>query len=184
LNDATYNSTCERIQKLIDRIQLELGLNSYSLNVRYVRDAAPDGPRGGQVTMEVTSSWEYCDIHIIVYVQACHDYTDDKLELIIWHEFMHVMISPLRITEGSHDNHQLTDAVDVLEERVCTDLAKALRWTARERVQEVEIQKSAEIMKMVKDFNRETKLLNLRIKELEALVPATVNEVEVVTTSN
>lgn len=125
MNDETFALTKNRIDQLIERIRYELGLNTYILNVCYERTAVC-GTNNGQVVMDVSSSWEYREITITVYMEACVDLPDDRLETVVWHEFMHVMVQPMRAEEPSE--HQR-----IMEERVCTDLAQAFFFTVKER---------------------------------------------------
>lgn len=76
--------------------------------------------------MEVSSAWEYRDISLYVYCDVIRDFSDEKIELVLWHEFMHVLVSPMR-------PRNQTDLEHDIEERVCSDLATAFFLTVKER---------------------------------------------------
>lgn len=116
---------------MAERIRYELGLNTWTFTIGFDRSGGPEIGEGRAVAMEINSSWEYRDIALMVYCASIADFSDERLETTIRHEFMHAMVSPMRREEPNEYERKL-------EEQVCTDLAQAITFTVKQRLQDYE----------------------------------------------
>lgn len=99
-----------------------LGLAWWDLTINYYDDPAEivrifrDGD-DGLVAACVTANWMYAEASIDVNAPLVESMDADKIERVVVHELMHILVNELREGELHH------------EERVVTGLTKAIFWT-------------------------------------------------------
>lgn len=135
---------------MIDQIREELGFNAWVVQVAYHRGTGPAGDDGGTVAMEISHSWEYRELSIDVYCGTIEGIDNDRLEMVIWHEFMHPMVAKLRPRNRS-------EQMRLLEESVCTDLAYAFYFTNKARRQRWADERKLEEKRLIKEAKRQSK---------------------------
>lgn len=129
MTDGEYREQLKRIARLAQPWIDCLGLNWWHLNFEYARDLAefqtPDHPDVGQSTVAYTCvNFEYLDARIVFNVSALPYLEDHRLEEIILHEFMHVLLAETRYGTTCDCPFDIKR-----EERVATQLARAFLWT-------------------------------------------------------
>lgn len=99
-----------------------LGLNWWDVEVHFYDDPGEivrlfrQMDNGDVVPAFVDANWMYADAKISVNLPAFEDCEPDKIERIVVHELMHILVNEMREGELHH------------EERVVTQLTKALFW--------------------------------------------------------
>lgn len=99
-----------------------LGLAWWSIEVHYYDDPGEivrlfrQIDSGGVVPAFVDANWMYAEAKISINLPAFDDMTPEKIERIVVHELMHILVNEMREGELHH------------EERVVTQLTKAIFW--------------------------------------------------------
>lgn len=128
MNDREYRRQKRRVERVFDRWRAPLGLGWWRVGLVWSRErdrVRPDtdvAANGVEVTAaRTTVSWPYREATIEFFLPALEDVSDERLEYIVVHECMHILVNEMRWVDGGADNIEH-------EERVVTDLAKAFRW--------------------------------------------------------
>ena len=131
-----------RVFILIARWIRPTGLGWWKINVSYFDGPWDKTPLRGLgpnhvCLMDVDVDWRYMQATIRVDCAACADLKDDELEYAFVHELMHIFVREMRpaFDRESEVQRIVADESQEHEERVCTQLAKAMIWT-REHAQD------------------------------------------------
>lgn len=112
-----------RVKKLADKWIKPIGLGWWTIHINYYDDIADTNVSDGvsSVGMDVVPNWKYMEATIRVNLTNVDKLDDDTLEYMFVHELMHIFVNEMREYQNSENpiNH---------EERVCTQLAKAMLW--------------------------------------------------------
>lgn len=118
MTDPEFEAASERVNGILDRWIALLALGHWTINRDLRRQDKPDFRDDGS-SSEVARchvNWQYEDATITVWLPEAHEYTDERLEWVMVHELMHIVLNEMR-----------EDRKNILhEERVATVLAKAL----------------------------------------------------------
>lgn len=117
MTDAEFEAEHDRIDSLIKFWQDALRLWDYRINVDYHR-VRPDSLNSDFVA-DVETRWEYQTATIRFNMPAVIGLSDDDLCICVAHEFMHILLRPLKPDPQEHWHHNL-------EELTCERLARAL----------------------------------------------------------
>lgn len=110
------------IKKCFDRWTYRLGLRWWEVNITYYSEPDEIVHRfrtdGDKVCVAFTDvDWIYSRAYIHVNLPRLMDQDEGEIERIVVHELMHVLVNEMREDEMHH------------EERVVTQLTKAIFWT-------------------------------------------------------
>ena len=134
MTDAEYKAAKKRVQAVADRWRTVLGLGWWRITFVWSRtEKATDEERHGRdfnCIADTSVKWQYLDATITFYLPMVTGVSDDHLDYIVRHEFMHVLVREMR-----WQDHGDADNLDH-EERVATTLAKAFAWTREAGVRE------------------------------------------------
>ena len=119
MNDLEYEETKARVMEVFERWRYALGLNMWLLHMEWSRTEKRSGA-AGWVAGEATADWRYQEATIEWYLPVVMDMDAERLEYVVLHELGHVLLHEMRESggEGGIDH----------EERVVTQVAKALQW--------------------------------------------------------
>ena len=127
MTDAEYEVARDRIEALRTKWSKTLGLHRWAVDYEYCREGLPtksDDAKDNYVsTATATVRWQYHDATIRFNVPELAECSDTKIERIVIHEMMHVLVNEMRDTSDDWLKH---------EERVCTMLTDAILWTRDE----------------------------------------------------
>jgi hypothetical protein len=111
------------IMRVIDRWLTPLGLRWWEVNIVWVDkaqeivDTFEVMSNGDIVAAKVHADWKYGVAHVYINLPAFKELKRWKVERIIVHELVHILVNEMREEGIDH------------EERVVTGLAKAFIWT-------------------------------------------------------
>lgn len=124
LNDKTFDQTCDRIQSAFYGLIAALGLDRVDWDLHYIREreiSCGDGHSGHDaVEAEIFPRWAYGAATVRFYVWTFVDKTEDQVADVLLHELVHYWIHPI-------SRYGTSPEYDNLEERVCTDIARAIK---------------------------------------------------------
>lgn len=126
MTDAEYEALMARIIALKDKWHYALGLGHWRVTYEYDRAGDEfDDARGGRrnVAGICKVDWQYAQAKITFNMDALNGCDDDTLEETFVHECMHILVNEMR---GKPNVCQPS------EERVCSMLERAFRWTWEE----------------------------------------------------
>ncbi|MFA6046656.1 MAG: hypothetical protein WC718_16850 [Phycisphaerales bacterium] len=122
MNDAEYAAQKARVQKLIDKWLLPLGLKYWNVTVDFDRTEYvgrdDDEAANWKQVAKCAVRWQYFQAHMTWRLLVTKDASDEELERYFLHECMHVFLHEMR-----EDDPELAH-----EERVASMLANAFWW--------------------------------------------------------
>lgn len=121
MDNALYHAASDRIEAAVDRWRGLLGMHGWRIN-RSFHDGQYVMP-DGRVSIAPASShvkWEYLYAHLDFNVEEMAGMDDARVEEIVVHELMHVMVNEMR--DLCAEEHPI---LIKHEERVCETLAQA-----------------------------------------------------------
>lgn len=93
-------------------------------------------------------NWEYSTSVLQVYAASLRDVDDEELSFILLHEIMHYMVHPIsRYGQGNHES-------DILEEKVCTEVALMVISAMEQSVKEVGNHWRSEVKKLQRELKK------------------------------
>lgn len=107
-----------------------LGLAWWEIQIAYYDDPGEivrqfrQADNGDVVAAFVDANWMYAEATICINLPLFAEMTDEKIERIVVHELMHILVNEMREGEIHH------------EERVVTQLTKAIFWTVKAHEEE------------------------------------------------
>ena len=122
-------ATVKRIERITKRLERELGLIGWLL-IKHVFDPGYDGDtaleQNGTLSVYKTSAittaqWQYRFATIRWFLPTCSQQSDDMIELIAIHEYIHAVLAPLT---AQHHKSMNSD----LEEFVTESLARMIGY--------------------------------------------------------
>ena len=130
MNDQDFEQTRDRIRQVFRSLRDALNLDQVNWDEDYVRERDACHDDGTATLAEIFPNWQYGTATIRFFVPMFVDKDDDEIADIILHEFGHFWLNPVSRYGSSKE-------YDLLEERVCTEIARAIKTaisTAGERV--------------------------------------------------
>jgi hypothetical protein len=108
-----------RVRRIFDSLCSALALDHVSFRTSFVmeRDDLHDGAR---TLAEIHPDWCYETATLIVYVPMFVDMDDDEIAGVLIHEMGHYWLNPISRYGSSKE-------YDQLEEKVCTEIARAIK---------------------------------------------------------
>ena len=115
MTDKEYNTQIKRLKKVLVKWSKLLGLDRTDIVAHFERER--DDEDKFMAAIVTDSSWQYrrAVIHYFMPIIAACD--DEELEVIVIHEYMHVIVAQMRGSDRDED-----------EEYVVTTLANAFRY--------------------------------------------------------
>lgn len=112
----------DQLKAAFDKWIKALGLAWWDIDIHYYDDPGEvvrlfaNGTNDSVIAAFVDANWMYGTAVISVNLTAFTDMTPEKIDRIVVHELMHILVNEMRESELHH------------EERVVTGLTKALFW--------------------------------------------------------
>lgn len=150
MNDKSYKRTVERIQRIFFKITSALNLSQVEWELVFIRERSECHEDGGTTVAEIFPNWQYGAATVKFYIWMFEDRDDDEAADVIIHELVHYWLNPISRYGSSKE-------YDILEEKVCTDVARAIRTAISSAGKEVG-----------DHWKLETKRLQREIKKLQA----------------
>lgn len=117
MDDKEYKTQKARVERLINTLQGQLGMNWWAITHEFIRLREEDEPN----TVAMTSTlWEYRSAHVKWFMPSVQEQSDDELREVFIHEMSHILVGP------TQDN--TTDHARQMTEFAVTNVAKALCW--------------------------------------------------------
>lgn len=122
MDDREYKKQQVRTTKLFQKWKPLLGLETWCINVRYVRDPSEfthedDVYASQSVLMDCEAHWEYKQAFIRVNTRIASLNDDESIEDAVIHELLHCIVSEMRDWSKENTKH---------EERVVSELSGAM----------------------------------------------------------
>ncbi len=119
----------DEIKRLIKKWVEPLGLKWWHINVQWETDKVEGTVPGYTTCFRVQATWKYLDAMIHVYLPACINIPDDRLEWHVVHELVHILLNEMAFWRDDILDHGLNEGVlGQHEERVATTIANAALW--------------------------------------------------------
>jgi len=124
MDDAEAERQQARIDAFAEHWVHVLGLAHWRIRFIYEREYILDDDKNpdDKALARCTAAWEYMDALIVWNLTLVKTTPDDQLEMIVCHEFMHIMLSEMS------RRRKRTEAERLHEEHTATLLAKAFIW--------------------------------------------------------
>jgi hypothetical protein len=120
VNDKEFEHQKQRLLVLIQRWVGPLGLGWWDIVFDYERGSFDvDGELAPESAAKCRANWRYGHAHITFNMPCIAEQSDDQLERILVHEFMHIFLHETRENDDDWLDH---------EERVASTLTKAFLW--------------------------------------------------------
>ncbi len=113
-----FKAQVKRIKAIFEKWMAPLGLKWFLVDVLYY-DRGDEFPKDSTVMARVVADWRYMTAQVQVNVPLAAAYNDERLERMVVHELIHIIIQEMQDTPG--------DQAHV--ERVAEMLTNAFRWT-------------------------------------------------------
>lgn len=125
-----------------------MNLQHVRVRIHFERDAPPCHADGTSPVAEMHPNWEYSAATIVVYTASMAELDDDDIATVLIHELVHYFLHPIsRFGENNRD-------YDTLEEKVCTDLALAIRSAIAAAGEEVASHYRTEIKRLERELKK------------------------------
>ena len=125
MNDAEYEEQIKRVQRYLYKWQW-LVEDEWWLKYVYDRERAKGDGDDENTGARVTTSWEYREALIRLFLPSTAEMEDEELERIIVHEFAHIIVCEMRLKGAKED-----DPAGFHNEHVCSTLAWILLRMAK-----------------------------------------------------
>jgi hypothetical protein len=144
MDDLTFNLVSDEVDDLVERLRQLLGLGNVTLYVRFNKENI-DAKDQSCTAAQIEPHWQYGFANLTICVPCMADKgMDERAETII-HEFIHYFISPISRYDIGNDQEKF------LEEKICTDLAHAIKGAMEGAAQEVGDHHKLEIKRLEKE---------------------------------
>ena len=121
MNDAEYEEQKERARRYLHKWQWLVD-SEWWLKYVYDRERAKEeGDDDENTGARVTTSWEYREALIRLFLPSTAEMEDDELERLIVHEYAHIMVCEMRLKGAKED-----DPDGFHNEHVCSTIARVL----------------------------------------------------------
>ena len=113
------NITIDRIQSATSRLETELGLSGF-LEIEHIFDPGVDSETNTPPYAMTSPNWHYRSGLIRWYLQPVCLLTDDELEQVIIHEYVHILVHPITQLISSDDlTHREEYSVESIARAIC-----------------------------------------------------------------
>ena len=112
MNDAAYEATKLRVEQMCDKWYTALGLGWWIVTYNWRRDTLNYNETGAHLSDAATTrtQWPYRKADIDWNLDVIEGMNDEELELLVIHEFAHILIDALRsqVSEKHRDLMEYT----------------------------------------------------------------------------
>lgn len=108
MTEPEYRNAKARLERYLKKWHKLLEMGYYKLSYDYDRGYHDED---GSIAAITNTQWEYRQGFITWYIGACNELTDEELEVVVAHEFLHVLLGPIAHQEPSTSERQNMELV-------------------------------------------------------------------------
>ena len=95
LTDREFQQQCKRVKAIAQKWTWALALDTWKIDMRFLREEGPADDKGWNECMHVNLQWAYQEATIQVFIPAIAESSDYDVERMFLHECMHILTGEL-----------------------------------------------------------------------------------------